>query len=112
MPFHKGQGHNWMTEIYVDADACPVKDETVRVAERHGEEEREHPVEDVVNQREAPQELQRSPRRAARGADDDGHRFPILGDGLLAQVQRVDATRQGTAHPARREPTTGQDARA
>ena len=25
-----------MTEIYVDADACPVKDETVRVAERHG----------------------------------------------------------------------------
>ena len=25
-----------MTEIYVDADACPVKEETVRVAERHG----------------------------------------------------------------------------
>ncbi len=25
-----------MTEIYVDADACPVKDEVVRVAERHG----------------------------------------------------------------------------
>ncbi len=25
-----------MTIIYVDADACPVKDETVRVAERHG----------------------------------------------------------------------------
>jgi hypothetical protein len=25
-----------MTEIYVDADACPVKDETMRVAERHG----------------------------------------------------------------------------
>ena len=25
-----------MTEIYVDADACPVKDEIVRVAERHG----------------------------------------------------------------------------
>jgi uncharacterized protein YaiI (UPF0178 family) len=24
------------TEIYVDADACPVKDEVVRVAERHG----------------------------------------------------------------------------
>ena len=24
-----------MTEIYVDADACPVKDEVVRVAERH-----------------------------------------------------------------------------
>lgn len=24
-----------MTIIYVDADACPVKDETVRVAERH-----------------------------------------------------------------------------
>jgi uncharacterized protein YaiI (UPF0178 family) len=24
------------TCIYVDADACPVKDETVRVAERHG----------------------------------------------------------------------------
>ena len=23
-------------KIYVDADACPVKDETVRVAERHG----------------------------------------------------------------------------
>ncbi len=25
-----------MTQIYVDADACPVKDEIVRVAERHG----------------------------------------------------------------------------
>jgi uncharacterized protein YaiI (UPF0178 family) len=25
-----------LTEIYVDADACPVKDEAVRVAERHG----------------------------------------------------------------------------
>lgn len=25
-----------MTEIYVDADACPVKDEAIRVAERHG----------------------------------------------------------------------------
>jgi len=25
-----------MIEIYVDADACPVKDETVRVAARHG----------------------------------------------------------------------------
>lgn len=25
-----------MTVLYVDADACPVKDETVRVAERHG----------------------------------------------------------------------------
>ncbi|ABS63140.1 protein of unknown function DUF188 [Parvibaculum lavamentivorans DS-1] len=25
-----------MTEIYVDADACPVKDEAVKVAERHG----------------------------------------------------------------------------
>ena len=24
-----------MTNIYIDADACPVKDETVRVAERH-----------------------------------------------------------------------------
>lgn len=24
------------TQIYVDADACPVKDEAVRVAERHG----------------------------------------------------------------------------
>ncbi len=24
-----------MTEIYVDADACPVKDEIIRVAERH-----------------------------------------------------------------------------
>jgi uncharacterized protein YaiI (UPF0178 family) len=24
------------TEIYVDADACPVKDEVVRAAERHG----------------------------------------------------------------------------
>lgn len=24
------------TQIYVDADACPVKDEVVRVAERHG----------------------------------------------------------------------------
>ena len=23
-------------KIYIDADACPVKDETVRVAERHG----------------------------------------------------------------------------
>lgn len=25
-----------MTEIFVDADACPVKDEVVRVGERHG----------------------------------------------------------------------------
>jgi uncharacterized protein YaiI (UPF0178 family) len=25
-----------MTEIFVDADACPVKDEVLRVAERHG----------------------------------------------------------------------------
>ncbi len=25
-----------MSEIYVDADACPVKDEVVKVAERHG----------------------------------------------------------------------------
>lgn len=25
-----------VTEIYVDADACPVKEEVVRVAERHG----------------------------------------------------------------------------
>lgn len=25
-----------MTIIYVDADACPVKDETLKVAERHG----------------------------------------------------------------------------
>jgi len=25
-----------MTSIYVDADACPVKDEVIRVAERHG----------------------------------------------------------------------------
>ncbi len=25
-----------MTQIYVDADACPVKDEATRVAERHG----------------------------------------------------------------------------
>jgi len=25
-----------MTAIYIDADACPVKEETLRVAERHG----------------------------------------------------------------------------
>ena len=25
-----------MVDIYIDADACPVKDETVRVASRHG----------------------------------------------------------------------------
>jgi len=25
-----------MVEIYIDADACPVKDETLRVAQRHG----------------------------------------------------------------------------
>ena len=25
-----------MVDIYVDADACPVKDETIRVATRHG----------------------------------------------------------------------------
>src|SRR4051812_16312970 len=25
-----------MTTIYIDADACPVKDETYRVAKRHG----------------------------------------------------------------------------
>lgn len=24
------------TALYIDADACPVKDEAVRVAERHG----------------------------------------------------------------------------
>ncbi|HEX5957125.1 MAG TPA: DUF188 domain-containing protein, partial [Hyphomicrobiaceae bacterium] len=24
------------TTLYIDADACPVKDEAVRVAERHG----------------------------------------------------------------------------
>ena len=27
---------NLMPQIYVDADACPVKDEVIRVAERHG----------------------------------------------------------------------------
>lgn len=27
-----------MTIIYIDADACPVKDETLKVAERHGVE--------------------------------------------------------------------------
>jgi uncharacterized protein YaiI (UPF0178 family) len=27
-----------MTALYVDADACPVKDEAIRVAERHGVE--------------------------------------------------------------------------
>lgn len=27
---------NPMPQIYVDADACPVKDEVIRVAERHG----------------------------------------------------------------------------
>ena len=25
-----------MTEVYVDADACPVKDEVIRVITRHG----------------------------------------------------------------------------
>ena len=25
-----------MTELYIDADACPVKDEVLRVADRHG----------------------------------------------------------------------------
>ena len=25
-----------MPEIYVDADACPVREEVIRVAERHG----------------------------------------------------------------------------
>ena len=34
--FHKAREDRKMTEIYVDADACPVKDEIVRVAERHG----------------------------------------------------------------------------
>lgn len=33
-PAHK-PGYN-VTEIYVDADACPVKDEVLRVAARHG----------------------------------------------------------------------------
>jgi uncharacterized protein YaiI (UPF0178 family) len=28
--------HSHATEIYVDADACPVKQEVLRVAERHG----------------------------------------------------------------------------
>ncbi len=32
MAWHKAA----MTTIYVDADACPVKDEVYRVAERHG----------------------------------------------------------------------------
>jgi uncharacterized protein YaiI (UPF0178 family) len=29
-------GKNLGTQIFVDADACPVKDEVLRVAERHG----------------------------------------------------------------------------
>ncbi|MDX2158017.1 MAG: YaiI/YqxD family protein [Hyphomicrobiaceae bacterium] len=33
-----------MTSIYVDADACPVKDEAVRVADRHG-----YPIHFVAN---------------------------------------------------------------
>jgi uncharacterized protein YaiI (UPF0178 family) len=33
LPFAFERG---MTEIYVDADACPVKDEVLRVAARHG----------------------------------------------------------------------------
>jgi len=32
MPWHKAA----MTVLYIDADACPVKDECFRVAERHG----------------------------------------------------------------------------
>jgi len=32
----RNQGSNAVVEIYVDADACPVKDEVLRVAARHG----------------------------------------------------------------------------
>lgn len=32
---HTGAGQAARTRIYVDADACPVKEEVVRVAERH-----------------------------------------------------------------------------
>ncbi len=32
----EGRRRDPMVEIYVDADACPVKDETLRVAARHG----------------------------------------------------------------------------
>lgn len=35
MPWHKAAMADAIT-IYVDADACPVKDEVFRVAERHG----------------------------------------------------------------------------
>jgi uncharacterized protein len=27
---------DWMVRLFIDADGCPVKDEAVRVAERHG----------------------------------------------------------------------------
>ncbi len=30
-----GNRGNTVTDIYIDADACPVKDETLRVADRH-----------------------------------------------------------------------------
>lgn len=53
-----------MSAIYVDADACPVKDETLRVAERHGApvylvcngglRPNPHPLVEVVIVREGP----------------------------------------------------------
>ena len=33
-----GRGDERMTKLYIDADACPVKAECLRVAERHGVE--------------------------------------------------------------------------
>ena len=33
-----GSGDGGMTKLYIDADACPVKAEALRVAERHGVE--------------------------------------------------------------------------
>jgi len=33
-----GSGNGGMTKLYIDADACPVKAEALRVAERHGVE--------------------------------------------------------------------------
>jgi len=33
---HRSQRNRTVPEIYVDADACPVKDEVLRVADRHG----------------------------------------------------------------------------
>jgi len=65
--------------VYVDADACPVKAETVKVAERHG-----LPVVFVAN---APMQIPRGPRirlQVVSGA------FDAADDWIVAQLRPHD----------------------